>query len=209
MKIILFALYLCISSCTFAQEEDKYDTIVFYNAKINNQHFLSIIDSFLVHEEENVTYYSDSMSVIIYFGYNLTEGSQITFFEIKPFPIEFFYKTRKYAYDKYKNHIIYFAHNIENPLNDSLFTKSNKHEKIIKHFEDVEKIERLRMRNENKKGFIWEEDAGTKFDKILEMQTSWQYLYKNSTFKEYKKICPCCFYRSNCNKKKVLNNKTE
>lgn len=81
--IIIFALYIGIYSCVFAQEEDKYDTIVFYNAKINNQHFLSIIDSFLVHEEENVTYYSDSMSLVIYIGYYLSGDSNLFFFEIK------------------------------------------------------------------------------------------------------------------------------
>lgn len=208
-KIILFVLCIGIYSCVFAQEKDKYDTIVFYDAKIVNQHFLSIIDSFLVHEEENVTYYLDSMSLIIYFGYLLSGDSNLIFFEIKPFPIEFFYQTREYAYYKYKNHIIYFTHNIDNPLNDPLFTKRNKHGMIKKHFEDKKIKEKYTARNENNEEIEWEEYIATEFDKMLEMQTSWQYFYVNETFKEYRKICPCCFYRSNCNKKKGINYKTE
>lgn len=200
-KIILFALCMGIYSYVYAQEKEKYDTIVFYDAEITNNQFLQIIDSFFVHEEENVTYYSDSMSLIIYFGYYLSVDNNLIHFEIKPFPIEFFYQTREYAYEKYKNHIIYFTHNIDNPLYNSLFTKTNKHVMIKKHFEDKEKAELLKYIEENKDCII-EEDGGTEFEKKLQMHTSWFYIYKNGKFSEYLKVCPCCSYSSDCNKKR-------
>ena len=200
IKIILFALYICISSWTFAQEKEKYDTIVFYNAEIINQQLLSIIDSFLVFEEENVTYYSDSMSLIIRFGY-AQGNNKVVGFEINSFPIEYFIETDEYAYYKYKSHIIYLTKNIDNPLNECLFIKSNKHKKILKHSEDKEKTERLKYMEENK-DYILAEDEDTEFEKKLQMHTSWFYIYKNGKFSEYLKVCPCCSYSSDCNKKR-------
>ncbi len=209
-KFVLFVLAIGVYSCLLAQEEDIYDTIVFYDAEIINQDFLSIIDSFLVFEKENVTYYSDTMSSIIYFGHNSKEHSKAVYFKIKPFPVEFFYSSREYAYVEYKNHTIYFTLDIHNPLNASLFRKSNKHVMIKKHFEDKEAIERQKFFEENDNLIIEEDGYMTEFENMLQMQTSWQYFYVNKTFKEYRKLCPCCYsYRNNCNKKKVIHSKTE
>ncbi len=201
-KKIIFALCILVSSFVFTQEKEKYDTIVVYDAEIINEQFLQIIDSFLVHEEENVTYYSDSMSLIIYFRHLLSGDRNLVFLEIKSLPIEYFSNEEEYGCYKYKKHKIYLAKNIDNPLNYPLFTKRNKYVMIKKHFENKKIKEKYTAKNENNEEIEWEEYIATEFDKMIEKHTSWLYFYENDTFKEYRKICPCCSYSSDCNKRK-------
>lgn len=199
MKKIIFALCIFVSSFVFAQEKEKYDTIRLADAEILNEQFLKIIDSFLVQEEENVTYYSDTMSLIISF---LTVKDTLSVIEINSFPIEFFTNGKEYAMYKYKNHIIYFKGDIISPVNESLFAISNKHKRIVKHLENKKIKEQYKARNDKNEIIEWDEFVDTELDKEIQKHSMWIYFYKNNNFIEYRKICPCCSSSSDCHKKK-------